>query len=208
MDDYMGSGKMINKAIKKHGLENFKKEILFCFDNESDMNAKEAELVTEEFCKEDTNYNLCPGGKGGWGYVNTEIWGVDRRKEHNTKFSHFKNIKPDELKKLCQQNGKRNRDLKIGFFNLNFVRVKKYGLNNAMLTWTTQKCKDKKKESYIRNKHQQGDNNSQFGTKWINNGDITMKIQKEKLDEYFKMGFKLGRLNFSPKKLIHYERTL
>ena len=49
-DDYMGSGRRIKASIKKHGLENFKKEILFIFDDEETMNAKEAELVSEEFC--------------------------------------------------------------------------------------------------------------------------------------------------------------
>lgn len=70
-DGYMGSGKRLALAIDKYGIENFQKEILFQFDNEADMNAKEAELVTEEFVKEETNYNLCPGGRGGWGYINS-----------------------------------------------------------------------------------------------------------------------------------------
>jgi hypothetical protein len=69
-DDYMGSGKRLKISIEKYGIENFKKEILFQFDNEDEMNAKEAELVTEDFVKEDSNYNLCPGGRGGWGYIN------------------------------------------------------------------------------------------------------------------------------------------
>ena len=72
-DGYMGSGKMIIRAIKKHGIENFQKEIIFNFTSEEEMNAKEAELVTEEFCLREDTYNLCPGGKGGWGYVNANI---------------------------------------------------------------------------------------------------------------------------------------
>ena len=67
----MGRPKTATGSFKKHGLENFEKEILFVFDNEEDMNSKEAELVTKEFVKEDTNYNLCPGGNGGWGYINS-----------------------------------------------------------------------------------------------------------------------------------------
>jgi hypothetical protein len=78
-DGYMGSGKHLKRAIDKHGLENFTKEILFQFNNEADMNAKEAELVTEGFVKEDTNYNLCPGGNGGFGYLNTQYWDSEKR---------------------------------------------------------------------------------------------------------------------------------
>ena len=69
-DDYFGSGKQLHQAFIKHGKENFVKEILHIFDNESDMNAKEAELVTYDFCKRDDTYNICEGGKGGWSYVN------------------------------------------------------------------------------------------------------------------------------------------
>mgnify|MGYP003344349515 FL=1 len=70
-DDYMGSGKILLQAIKKYGLENFKKEILYIFSNELEMNQKERELVTEEFCKSTSTYNLNPGGKGGFGYLNS-----------------------------------------------------------------------------------------------------------------------------------------
>lgn len=84
-DNYMGSGKILKRAIDMHGLENFTKEILFQFDNEADMNAKEAELVTEEFVKEDTNYNLCPGGDGGWGYINSNDIPKFKGKRHSTK---------------------------------------------------------------------------------------------------------------------------
>lgn len=69
-DAYMGSGKILNLAIKKYGIENFKREILFVFDNFEEMLLKEAELVTEEFCLRNDTYNLTNGGKGGWSYIN------------------------------------------------------------------------------------------------------------------------------------------
>jgi hypothetical protein len=65
-DGYMGSGKLLRLAIEKYGIENFEKEILFVFDNEDEMNSKEYELVV---LAEET-YNLCPGGNGGFGYIN------------------------------------------------------------------------------------------------------------------------------------------
>lgn len=64
-DNYIGSGKYLRKAVDKYGLECFKKEVLFVFDNKEDMNAKEIELVTEEYVKRDDNYNLGVGGQGG-----------------------------------------------------------------------------------------------------------------------------------------------
>lgn len=65
-DDYMGSGKLIKKAIEKYGLENFDKLVLYNFDNNLDMLKKEAELVNREFIKRKDVYNLVEGGGGGW----------------------------------------------------------------------------------------------------------------------------------------------
>jgi len=65
-DGYMGSGKLLKRAIDKHGLDNFVKEILHVFDNEQDMKDKEKELVVIS----EQTYNLCEGGKGGFGYIN------------------------------------------------------------------------------------------------------------------------------------------
>jgi hypothetical protein len=69
-DGYMGSGKHLKNAIKKYGLENFEKTILFVFDTEEEMNDKEREIVTEDFCKRKDTYNICEGGRGGFGYIN------------------------------------------------------------------------------------------------------------------------------------------
>jgi hypothetical protein len=47
----MGSGiDSVNEHSDIYDIENFRKEILYVFDNEDDMNAKEAELVTARVC--------------------------------------------------------------------------------------------------------------------------------------------------------------
>jgi hypothetical protein len=64
-DGYLGTGRIIKKAIKKYGKENFKREILFNFDNPDEAYKKEKELVTEKFVKNPNTYNLFMGGLGG-----------------------------------------------------------------------------------------------------------------------------------------------
>ncbi|XAO54378.1 homing endonuclease [Yersinia phage vB_YenM_P8] len=72
-DKYMGTGKLILKAHKKYGIENFQKDILFVFDsiNESENEnlafAKEADLVDQEFVNRPDTYNIDLGGRGGRG---------------------------------------------------------------------------------------------------------------------------------------------
>lgn len=65
LDSYLGSGKAIANAIKLYGRQSFKKEILFEFDNEDEMNRKERELVTEEIVNDPLSYNIGVGGEGG-----------------------------------------------------------------------------------------------------------------------------------------------
>ena len=63
-DGYLGSGTNIQRAINKHGIENFRKDILFDFDNPDEMIAKERELVDRKFIARKDVYNIALGGKG------------------------------------------------------------------------------------------------------------------------------------------------
>ena len=87
-DGYMGSGKKLKLAIEKYGIGNFYKEILHVFDNEEDMRNKEKELVVLN----EMSYNLCDGGKGGFGYLNRSgksfRTGMKHTEESKKKMSH------------------------------------------------------------------------------------------------------------------------
>lgn len=69
-DKYLGSGKILKKAIVKYGVENFKKEVLFVFSDPQKAFEKEAELVTPDLVEEKQCYNLKVGGEGGFDYLN------------------------------------------------------------------------------------------------------------------------------------------
>lgn len=70
-DGYMGSGTLLNRAINKHGVENFKKDILHYFENIEELFKKEREIVNESFLAREDVYNLRIGGDGGFDYINS-----------------------------------------------------------------------------------------------------------------------------------------
>jgi len=64
-DGYLGSGVLLKKAIKKYGVENFERTILFIHTSRELAYLKEKELVTMSIVKSGEFYNLKEGGIGG-----------------------------------------------------------------------------------------------------------------------------------------------
>lgn len=74
-DGYLGSGKLLNKAINKYGEENFIRRTIMEFDNKEDAFELEKLIVDEDFVTRDDCYNLTLGGNGGWMHM-------DYKKDH------------------------------------------------------------------------------------------------------------------------------
>lgn len=119
---YLGSGIQLKSAIKKYGIENFRKEILEFFENREDAFKQESEVVTEEFIKEDTNYNMMPGGLGG--AVRTKEW----KEKVSSKLKGRVFSEEHSRKKSLAQTGEKNH--RYGKPNPN--NPKMYGKDNAM----------------------------------------------------------------------------
>lgn len=64
-DGYLGSGFILNRAINKHGSENFEREILKFHSSKDEAFSHEKELVTPELVKSSKSYNIALGGNGG-----------------------------------------------------------------------------------------------------------------------------------------------
>jgi hypothetical protein len=88
-DDYMGSGRLIISAIKKYGIDSFKKEILHIYDSYEEATNKEKEIVDINFIKNKDSYNLRIGGDGG----NTNILKTDSEIREIYKKFIFLNLK-------------------------------------------------------------------------------------------------------------------
>lgn len=61
-DGYMGSGKILKRAIKLYGIENFAIEILGFFDSFEDLVEEESFIVDSSFVIREDTYNITPGG--------------------------------------------------------------------------------------------------------------------------------------------------
>ena len=188
----------MNRAKKKHGIENFKKEILFVFETEVEMNSKEAELVTKEFCLREDTYNLCPGGHGGFGYINETL---KISSEKRSKYGKKGNIAMRNSPKILEIQEKRRESLiknhEEGKYSRHYSNVEKM----TSLAWT-EKAKEKRKRTYEINQHQQGKNNSNYGKCWIYEPEtnVSFTIEKNKLSEFISKGYKKGR-KMKPKLL-------
>lgn len=195
-DNYMGSGKYLRAAIKKDGVENFEKEILFVFDNPADMYDKEAEIVNEDFLVEQNTYNLRVGGFGGFDYINTNLDLSELRKSNGRKVSP--EVRSRNGKKSAQRNHKKWReDPTTRPFTFTKERNAEYS-QRAL----TEEALSKRRETYKRIRHQQGEKNSQFGTCWIYNEmqQVSMKIKKGEVGRYLDEGWLPGRKFFRSRK--------
>ena len=178
-DGYLGSGTRLRRSIRKNGKENFKIEILEFFPNRLSLSLREKELVNENLLKDPMCMNLKPGGFGG--FVNHQ---------HRKRFieSAKKNLikgSPEVQKLLMNDEWNKwfSTRVKLGLQKSNFDHAT---FRNRLHTEET-----KRKMREVQKGKGIGKSNSQFGTKWITNGDENRKIKKE---DIIPDGWKPGRV--------------
>jgi len=180
-DGYMGSSTLVSRAIEKYGRNNFSKTILEYCDSRESLMDLEKKIVNKEFvCRKDT-YNLSIGGSGL-----TSTW----IKSNETIAQKLKND-PNWAER-------RNRNISLGVRNAMkngkcSTATREFQMIRTQKSLTEEYIK-KRKDTYAKNKHQQGENHSLYGRKAVHN-DVSWKwVQKEEVDKYLESGWKLGKL--------------
>lgn len=97
-DGYLGSGKNIQRAVKKYGKNVFERHILCVFSDRDNALLYEKNVVTREITQDDMCYNIVEGGgnppsKRGVVNAKTKLRG-DARTEAQKKASHSRRGKP------------------------------------------------------------------------------------------------------------------
>lgn len=101
---YLGSGKALKRAIKKHGRENFERKILcHCFSKE-DMNVVEERIIADYDAVNNRNfYNIIASStatNGFLGKTHTEEWKEARRQEGRRREPTEK--MRENMRRVCQ----------------------------------------------------------------------------------------------------------
>ena len=149
-DIYYGSGKLINAAQRKYGLENFEKTIIISgFFTKEQINRFEKCIIASQKLIGKAEYNLASGGDGG-----------DLSKFIDYHSDSYKKHLSDAMKKAYKEG--RNK----GWYYCNKNPHSNKGTTGFKFS---EESKKKMSESH------KGSANSQFGTHWWTNGVENVK---------------------------------
>lgn len=185
-DDYMGSGKLIKRAIVKYGVENFSKKILYMCDNVEEMLLLETDIVNIDYVNREDTYNIKIGGHGGFDNFNSDS---DLQRKKAKKSNIAQKILRDSDPEWAE---KRDRRVSVGV-----KRAYKEGRKKVnMPDWTgrTHREETKQKISAAKRGKCGGPNNSQYNTMWIMNKNLKKckKIHKtEPMPDGWVRGYKI-----------------
>lgn len=179
-DGYMGSGIALKAAIKKYGLDAFKKEILCEAASAEAMFEKEKELVVLG----PTSYNLKRGGDGGWDHLK------DRQDFKKRGYKNAESFMIDKEKN--QRTGHKFREQKIGIFDPKYDAKRSEWAGNAFRG--RQHTNDAKQRIAEANRNNRLIYNPMWDRCWIYNLELQKNkvVLKTELNDWLKCGWLRG----------------
>jgi group I intron endonuclease len=202
---YLGSGSVLQRAIKKYGRNAFVREVLFECETEEEAYLKESELLTEEVLNDPQCYNLRTGGQGAYTWSDELREKMSRIHKGRPKSEeHKKRIGDSNRGKIVSEEARTNmsRAQKGQKKSPEFCRRRSElvsGEKNPMygkghlVAGEKNPMYGKKHSDETRRKISEkgsGKNHSQYGMIWITNGTEARKIKKT---DDIPAGWKRGR---------------
>lgn len=174
--DYMGSGELIRKAIKKYGINNFLKTILEQnIQNKKDCDKRDICWISEYKKNNKAEYNISMGGTGG--DLGEDVHKLMRKSWADNYDERIKKMKSQEVRaKMSKSLSKAHKDGKFDNVFTQEVRAKKS--KSAKLSWEKDgdKFRDIRKSKEYREKISKG-----------NSGKIRSEENKRKISESIKL---------------------
>lgn len=181
LHNYFGSGLYIKNAIKKYGKEYFIKEYLDYAMSDEDLDKLEMYYI-KKFDSMNNGYNQTIGGEHFRGEFSNN---ADRKKKISKRSKELWKNKSFRESRIKEKIGRRNSN------------VTKYLMSeSAKASWTEERRKKASESgSYshpLTTEQKEKQRDLKLGTVHVNNGEITIMIQKSELQEYLSKGWKKG----------------
>lgn len=184
-DDYLGSGTYIKRAIEKYGREKLQKNVLFIYLDAESALAKERELIEAFYC-DPLCMNIGLGGENGFEYVNR--YRLHSTVEARKRLKEILQIDSGFIKRAVEKRDTPEYRKAISDGLIRSRKAGKHWLGRKHLKRTKQKMSEAAKAQ-----NRVGQNNHQFGTRWIHSGSVVKKVSGAALPEYLATGWLLGR---------------
>lgn len=166
-DGYLGSGKLLKRAIEKYGFSNFRREVLETLNSVDELNLTEKKYITEDLVNDRSCYNLKLGGEGGFAGINSS-----HSKEH---LDSIRSV--DGCRKGGRAAARVNKEKQAGFYAADKDSLSAWGKKGSALSSKMNGKRHSDKTRLMMSKSHSGKTNSQFGSFWINNGVCSKKCR-------------------------------
>ena len=159
-DNYKGSGKLLWRAYRKYGFENFEKEILYSrIQYKATADDMERFAIAKERVLGKAEYNIADGGQGGnlGEEINKKLSEVMKGKhlseEHKRKISEYRKGKPSCMKGKCHTKETKKKMSESWKYGKHFTEETKRNMSEAHKGKHLSEETKKKKSESMKGKH-------------------------------------------------------
>lgn len=209
-DGYLGSGKLLKRAIEKYGRGSFTREILMFYESFEEAVAAEEDYVKATLLKDDLCYNLKLGGTGiripGYKHskeirqkISKELKGKTNSEEHNANISKAKRgiRRPEWAKRLKADyaSGKRKSTLKPRYGPLSLTEESRQKLSARFSGKNNPNYGGKLQTGESRRKMSEAFRRRDFKLLWVSdvNNEVSTLVKDTVIEEYLNNGWIRGR---------------